>query len=130
LYQLAEPSFEEQETDSNDSFIACKYKIDSTISIASMISNIERVHMGGHSVLLLLLPPTFVINSKTWGKSVCHSLETRLKNQYHAFPLSEITHKSLWGAIKCFCGNVQIFFLFVRVEGRERVVTWLCLYRR
>jgi hypothetical protein len=65
LYQLAEPSFQKEETNSNGRFIAYKYKIDSTISIPSMVSNIERVHLGRHSVLLI---STFVINSKTGGK--------------------------------------------------------------
>jgi len=69
--------------------------------------------MGRHSVLLL---STFAANSK----AQCHTLETRLKNQYRAFPLSEITHKSLWGAIKCFCANVQIFFFPVCKGGRQR----------
>jgi hypothetical protein len=70
-----------------------------------------------HSVLLL---STFVTNSKRLCKRQCNTLQTWLKNQYHALSLSEITHRSLWGAIKCFCGNVQIFFfLFVR-GGRQR----------
>jgi len=35
-----------EETNSNGRFMAYKHKIDSTVSIASMISNIERVDMG------------------------------------------------------------------------------------
>lgn len=69
--------------------MAYKHKIDSTVSIASMISNIERVDMGGQADTQFGSYQHLLLIAKHGGKKLRHTPETRLKNQYDAFSLSE-----------------------------------------